>query len=407
MADNSQGPAPARAQLTDLQSQHPPIYLLNSIGSDRPRALAGVLQEEFPPRLLELLHKDQLVIGEIGQFTPDIRTLPAGPDNFIIGVNSGLMDFYYAVGRAAHGRAIIYVKSAIPENAPAISPQDMQELIVKALTNWRSLCQPGFWESIFGTAKHDTRIEHANFGMTENVKTETEMLVTSAELFMVAHELGHVALDSGACPPIHHEDESDADAWGLTMYLPCAERRFRRRMALAGMAFAVRITFSLTSVGVKFSKAYRPPMERLQLLLDKVRAESPSEQYFDESATVVVNYLDLMDSVDARITGKPPANPIAEWQARVRLIAVLEGVAEQMKPDNEFEIMWRLTAAKAPPEVMSRIAQKLTDYYLRDSRIEPYQGKETRDRMANALPRLIAQFPGTLQTYFPAAKPTS
>jgi hypothetical protein len=121
----------------------------------------------------------------------------------------------------------------------------------------------------------------------------------------------------------------------------------------------------------------------------------------------MVNYLDLMDSVDAQITGKPPANPIAEWQARVRLIAVLEAVAEQMKPDNEFEIMWRLTAAKAPPEVMSRIAQKLTDYYLRDSRIEPYQGKETRDRMANALPRLIAQFPDTLQTYFPAAKPTS
>lgn len=129
MADNSQGSAPARAQLTDLQSQYPPIYSLNSIGSDRPLALAGVLQEEFPPRLLELHHKDQLVIGEIGQHTPDIRTLPAGPDNFIIGVNSGLMDFYYAVGRAAHGRAINYVKSAIPENAPAINQKEMLELI--------------------------------------------------------------------------------------------------------------------------------------------------------------------------------------------------------------------------------------------------------------------------------------
>ncbi len=398
MANQLSAPTPARARLGELQKDHPPVYALNSIGSDRPRALAGVLQEKFPARLLELLGKDQLAVGEIGEFTPDTRTLNPAPDNFVVGVNSGLMDFYYAVGRAVHGLVRMYSNSQTPDNAPALGMQDVTTLVADTLKDWRSHCQPGLLESLFGNAKQEERIRYATFGLSETVHGLTESLVTSSELFIVAHELGHVAMDSGACASIHNDDESDADAWGLTMYLPCAEKRFRRRLSLAAMAFAVRITASLTTVGAKFSKAYKPPAERLQLLLDQVRKDSPSEQYYDESATILVNYLDLMDHVDARITGKNPSYPLAEWQGRVRLIAVLEAVATEMKPPREFEIMCRLTAANLPAESMSRIGQTLKDYYIGEATAEPYQGKELRDAMGQTLTRLISQFPGWLES---------
>src|SRR5262249_15532786 len=93
----------ATTRMNRLQAKFPPIYQRNSRGYDRGRSLAGVLVDVFPQTLRLLWESGQVVVGEIGQFQPSIATYPVSPNEFSIEITTGLMDFYYAVGRAIGG----------------------------------------------------------------------------------------------------------------------------------------------------------------------------------------------------------------------------------------------------------------------------------------------------------------
>jgi len=62
----------------------------------------------------------------------------------------------------------------------------------------------------------------------------------------------------------------------------------RFAIAWAGAVLAVRIIAALEHSGARFSSAYPPGDERVQGLLQELRAFSPTQQFYDEAATVLV-----------------------------------------------------------------------------------------------------------------------
>ncbi len=396
-------PTPAHAHLTERQRLRPPAYPLNSIGADRARALCGVLSGGLPQPLQDFLRDGVLTVGEIGSYKPDIRTFALASRNFVIEVNSGLMDFYYAVGRAIAGTFVVYSTSDIrhptsdkPDNRQALQVADVSALIAQTFTQWRTYSRPTLWDRL----SQEQRIQHASFPIADAVRAPTEMLVTSAELFMLAHELGHVAIDGKIRPPTHDSEERSADALGLEFYLPAAEAVVGRRTTYAGAAFAIRVTGGLARAGVKFSRTYPTPAERLGDLRAALRNACPSQQYFDEVATIMVAYLDLMDDVDDRINARTASQFGDAWQTRVRLIAMLEEIAKGRSTQNVFVANWVGDPGKLPPEAMADIAATLIRYYVGPPTAESYVHEPLRAKMGEALMACVSLIPEPLTAAF-------
>jgi hypothetical protein len=399
----------AQRYLADLQKQHPPSYPRNSRGFDRAQALAGVLFGAFPAPLLDLLAQGRVALGEVGVPTPDIRTDRHGlaDGEHCVVVHSGQMDFYYAVSRAAHGVARIYEgNNPMPRNEMALPMRESVRLVTEALIDWRRMCQPRFVEQLkrlFAGPDKDARIRPAEFELPEGIRALAERLSTSAELFMVAHEFGHVAMDCGLVAPPHDDEEAAADEIGLAYYLASSTPQIGLRATLAGMGFAVRVIGSLQEVGVQFSRAYDPPAERLARLLAAARRQAPSEAWHDESSTVLVNYLDQMDHADALRRGRPVMRSAAmhDWQGRVRLIAVLEEVVHGRSGREAFEALCRSTAKEASTATLATIGERLVRYYVGEPGGVGFQSPPIRAAMGQRLQEIVPQLAPELRACFP------
>ncbi len=348
---------PAQAQLAERQRKHPPSYPRNSLGNDRALALARVLV--LPEALETRFRAGSLVYGEVGDMIPDAHTLPLRDDNFVVLLTSGMMDFLYAVGRAMAGATVLWSEQGERQNAQALDTAHITELVAGTFKQWHKFCQPSLWD-LFWRSK---RIEHPDFAIGERVRSLTEAMVTSAELYMLAHETGHVLLDLGLTSAPQANEEMRADAVGFGLYLPVAQAAVRPRMAYAGAGFALRVLSALSHAGVRFSRAYPPAPERLAGLLAVMRQSCPSDGYFDEVSTVMVANFGLMDAVDALIVPGSMPNPLATWQARVSMIAVLQAVAERERPPSEFAEMFKLTAEEEPAADLADVAAVLCRYY--------------------------------------------
>lgn len=401
----------ARTYLAHLRKEHPPSYPLNSRGFDRAQALAGVLFGAFPPAMLDLLAQGRVALGEVGIATPDIRTDHHGLDKGerCVVVHSGQMDFYYAVSRAAHGVARVYVgNDPTPRNEMALPMNESVRLITEALVDWRRMCQPRFVDQVrrlFGAQDKDARIRPAGFELPDGVHALAERLSTCAELFMVAHEFGHVAIDGGLVAPPCADEEAAADAVGLSYFLPSSVPQIGLRATLAGMGFAIRVTGSLQEVGAEFSRAYDPPADRLGRLLQDVRRLAPSDAYHDESSTVLVNYLDQMDHADALRRARPVTRSAAmnEWQGRVRLIAVLEEVVHGRSGRAAFESLCRSTAKEASLATLATIGERLVQYYVGEPGGAGFQSPPIRAAMGERLKEIVPQLAPELRACFPIA----
>lgn len=393
--------------LRKLKQQHPPSYPLNSRGFDRAQALAGVLFESLPPAVQERVADGRVVIGELGIATPDAYTAQQGLDEGqrCIVLHSGQMDFYYAISRAAHAVGQVHDATGRPLNQMVLPMSEAFRLITETLRDWKLHCQPTLGEQIrgwFGSVPSDQRIGALSVALPEEVRGYAERLTTSAELFIMAHEFGHVALGCGAVAALTQREEADADQIGLAFYLPASKAQFNTRTAVAGMAFAIRVTASLVDVGAQFSHAYDPPAERLSKLLATLRAGAPSEAYHDESATVMVNYLDELDFADQMRRGQPiqRSDLMNEWQGRVRLIAVLEATVRSGAGYGAFEALCTVTAQSVHPAVLEKIAACLIQYYIGDPNGLAFQPAQLRSAMGEQLKSFIPQLPSDIRRAF-------
>jgi len=303
-------------------------------------------------------------------------------------VTSGMMNFLYAVGRAMAGAAT-FTSNSTPATSPAKSLEEVVELVAEVFKAWRRHCQP----TLIDLFRKNDPIAHARFTIAPQILAITENLVTSAELFIVAHELAHACFNLGLTKPPLANEEASADLLGLGFYARPATEVAGVRTAWAGAVLAVRIIAALEHSGARFSSAYPPGDERVQGLLQELRAFSPTQQFYDEAATVLVAQLDMMDDVDRRL-GKPNQPRLDRlWQARVRMIAVLQEIGCGRQVPDKFVAMWRLTASDLANAERAELAATLVQCLAKPDPECVFLPPDMRRAMLAALTKAIALLP--------------
>jgi hypothetical protein len=303
------------------------------------------------------------------------------------------MDFYYDVGKALGGTLVVYSTSPSPDNERALAPEAVADLVVKVYKEWQRYAERNWLSSLFRT---DPRFRYADFVLAEPARGPTEWLVTSAELFMLAHELAHVALDTRLRAPPTDNDELNADTLGFEWYMPPTQRAVGMRMAYAGAAFAVRVTAGLERIGVKFARHYPSPQARLDNLRTLFARSCPSRQYCDEASTIMVAYQDVMDDVDSRFA--PGSAPIPDRdRSRIRVIAELQEVAVGRLTREKFVTDIQSIARSLSSDDLRTLFAELHDYYILKAPQESYLPLDTRMKMGGELLACGSMLPGDLR----------
>jgi hypothetical protein len=333
-----------------------------------------------------------LAIGEIGERAPDVRTVPIDGSGFAIEFTSGMMDFVYAVVRALAGSTIRYNTTGAQNEAPL----ELSAVATHVAQTFKQWARHTRWPWLWG------RIDHPRFPVTDRVRELTEALSTVTELFMLSHELGHVAIHMGLYPSLPKHAEEDADSCGLLCFLPAAEKAVGLRLAIFGAVFAVRIFAGLERLGVRFSSRYPPQIRRVALLRAAIRSRCPTEQHFHEASTLMVAYQDMMDDVETIIDKDKHsvAPPPDGERILVRLIAELEEVGRGRQKQETLREHLIEVATLVPTEMMRQVAETLALFYMSEASGPTYLPRDIRGRMGMQLAGLIPHLPDPLKRMF-------
>ena len=342
-----------------------------------------------------LIDSGILAIGEIGQHKPDIRTVRTAGNGSAIEFCSGMMDFVYSVSRALAGAINEYADGG-RVNTALLDVGGIAPYAAQTLAEW------GKRWGLFGWLPWNRRrIKPPVLAITKSVGETAEELAKQAALFMLAHELGHVAEQQGMGPHVEANPESKADALGLALVLN-AHEGLSQRMPYAGAVFAVRVLKALENRHVRFSDQYPPATERLSVLRTVLHKSCPSTQAYHEVSTIAVAYMGLMDEVDYILTSsapRSPGHPSAE-QALITLIAILEEGARGRLPKEQVIDDFSRNLHLAPATSAQAIANSLVEYYLLNAGVS-YLDLEIRRQMGVMLVSIVVGMPEMLKNLFP------
>jgi hypothetical protein len=384
----------ALAHIAKRKKKFPPLFPERD-GRDRAQQLYRSLGPFLPDYVQNLFATGAVAIGEVGERAPDIRTIPLKGDAFAIEFTSGMMDFVYAVTRALAGVLVGY-STAGPTNKAALELPDTAALVANVFAQWKKHNGVGLWRP--------ARIARPDFPAAPGVLTWAELVATHAELFMLSHEIGHVIFNRRLAPPLHENDEENADAAGLSLFLVAGSGRgLLLRHIYNGAVFAVRIFAAMQNLGHRFSEKYPPQARRIELLKEQMRALSPSEQFLHEASTIAVAYEDQFDSVEALLQKNSAPRPQPKFdRILVRLIAELEEAAHGRLPEKKFIDDIGAIAGRVPSEMMRRVLETLVRYYDVPGS-DGHIPREIREKMGQVWRSAASQFPDSLKQALPAS----
>lgn len=337
-------PTAAQARLSEEQKRYPPP-------SDRVKDLYAALEQHLPPEVQQLAAQGNLVAGEVGEIHPDVATAYPDAGGYSIEFTTGMMLYTELVARYCAG---LFVEGAA--GATTITIDEVIALLEAVMQTYKQQSR-SMW-NIFRPkfAPQDVAVSPAAAQFRDGI-------LDSMRIFMLAHELGHVAISANACKTDNDNEELAADSLGLQFGLPAAAEKHSWRIALAGTAAAIRIFVSLQRFGVRFSSAYPPQDERLEVLEARTRAILGGDQRADEAGTVMVAVLDMMDDLDSRIQRQKTEWRYTEQRARIGLLARLIEVANGNISPGDFVDMLQPYQADLQPDVMARVLKTLHEYY--------------------------------------------
>jgi len=387
---NAPPTTPAQTYLLQQQRRYPPRYPKLD-GLDRAQQLFRVLAISLPESLKNSIANGTVTIGEIGRNVPYVRAVPLGSGNFVVEFTSGMMDFQYAVARALTGLD----SSNVSQKPLPLRKEVIARLVRKVLLQWSRYMR---WSIVWPRPK----VEIPNVQASQSAVDFFELVATAGELFMLAHELGHIALNGGLVGQIYGNEEMDADFYGLQFLLPAAETKWHKRVAYGSPVFAIRFLASLERLGVRFAEQYPPEAERMRMLREQIRKLCPSQQYFFEVSTIMVAWQDMLDDIDNLINPKSPRTFPDVDRVSVRLIAELEEVARGNITLEKFIEHIGNLGKVYPHETVSKAMQYLLHDYIRP----PQEGGtfisiQLRVLMTLKLAELVAQVPPDLKHFFP------
>jgi len=173
--------------------------------------LYSQLQSRLPIELEQLFTDGYIAVGSINDESPEAYVEKVGDNGYAIVFHTGLKNFIYRIARALATR--FFPSDSSSEHR---APQLAETARVIAEIFW--------WYQETGTA----------FGPSYEISDQqiqvASMLATEAEVFLLAHEIGHVVADAGLAAQFiqrataigaleHHSDEHAADAIGLRIAL--------------------------------------------------------------------------------------------------------------------------------------------------------------------------------------------
>jgi len=381
---------PAMAQLAKHQKRHPPLYA-SLRGGDRARQLYHVLAPCLPQKLQDPVSSGTVTIGELGRNSPEIQTIPIDGHGAVIEFNSGMIDFVYAVVRTLAGSMVRVTKSG-PKNEPALPVTDVARQTAALFRQWK---WPNCWIWVV------RRIAYPPFEITQKVHARVGEVAKNTELFLLAHELGHVAIDLALVPPSPEKAEVQADALGCRFIFSLATLGQLDLADLYGAAvLAVRICAGLELGGVVFPKSYPKQAIRLKSLRNAAMSACPSMQYFHEISRIGVAYEDQMDDVEDHIVRSLRVRPPDSERLLIQLIAELLNVALGRLSTREFAGNITDLSAQIPPDIMRQALNTLHGYYVasppKDSFIDVYM----RERMRQSLLQVMEDLPSQVRKLF-------
>jgi hypothetical protein len=381
----------AERMLRQDQERSPPLY-----GSQN--GVVGLLQRLKLRDMMQQAYSDgRFAIGEIGNVTPDAFTKPRGRGHpyYVIEITSGMLDFTYAFGMAMAGRDVILNKDGSHQNEPVADTKQVVSKAADVLRNWQRYSNI----SLQDFYRRRTRIDRDIFSLPPSALDIEERIIICANLFVLCHELGHVALNLGFVKTegvVNYSEELKADLIGLEIYWESVQEDFDPRLAMAGYGFSVRLLESLSRLGVKFSDQYGDVRARLELGLSQLRQLAPSDQYFDESSTVLVAKLQQMDDIDLAVTGR--GKPWIDerwnrWSSLVSLIAVSLSVINDNTPKSVWLELFQREVDRLNKADAQYVARTLHLYYMDQPRRPSLIREDVKRQMGAAIGAMVPDLP--------------
>jgi hypothetical protein len=355
---------------------------------DRAQQLLAILKPALPPPMQLLLDSGDVAVGEIGHIHPSVRAVSIDRDSAVVLFNTGMMDFVYATCRALSGATAFVNDDQLP--AQAVHGQDpvasVARDVAKLFEQWRR-------HNRFFARKR--KIAYPDFPIGPRVHALTETLAKHAELFMLAHELGHIALKRGLAPKFSNNSEINADAVGFAYYFEPACACTSPRFAFAAAIVCIGILSGLERVGVHFDDDYPPQRARMRVLHRLLGGLASCQQHYHELTTIAVGYESMLDHVSDIIDGA--LMPGTSFPSVDRLLGFLIGALEELEKESismeRFAEDVERRSRSAPPGMAKEALARLTEYYIKNPHPEDtFIPQPIRARMGEALTEYLQRF---------------
>ena len=258
---------------------------------------AALHYQELAPRLPHELRQQfdsgRIAIGEIGVLTPNAFIKDLGPAGYVIQVHTGLSRFLYRVSKALHTNVRIYSDGDVQE--PTLD-QTQTAALVEVI--FRNFMASGKIAGPTGYPISRAQIERAS------------SLTTQAELFTVAHEIGHAAIwlkDGDAPHDLSPQQELEADRLALLFALGVAgtadKAKMSYRMIYAGAEFMLRVFAGLEHLGYRFAETHPLPSNRIACLRETMTMLAGGRRGFIQLSTIAFAYDQLLEDIERRLAG--------------------------------------------------------------------------------------------------------
>jgi hypothetical protein len=253
---------------------------------------------------------------------------------------------------------------------------------------------------VFLTYAASQQILAARHSAHEEQQKLAHQLASEAELFLLAHEVGHAWIAHESIPSaesslrgykITWEEEFASDQLAIAWLLGKALTRGKgARMVYAGAEFALRVLICLENVGTPFTGTH--PKANLRLEILRVTAREICDKFkvpFDQIRTIAIANDEFLDEIERRIHGLDPTPNQDRTRVRSKLLVLLEECDKGMI-DEEFAAAEMAVFRKySSDKVMLGAANDAREHL-----------KSSHPKRISLLERLMAKLPDPLPSQF-------
>jgi hypothetical protein len=382
--------------LRERQQVHPPWQ-----GADRAAQILGLVRPGLiVPEINLRLFAGTLAVGEVGLAPPTASTSHLDDGSFVVEINSGLMHLMALVTRTLHAFSTEHSPGGIVK--PALTHKQLVNRLGQIFLDW----QGGQLGTLEGFRKASVTID-------PKMARLAHALAVNAEIFVLAHELGHVVMDGGDReeypPPAQWiGPETYADWLGLKVSLATGSRLGNVRLMYAGVLLAVRVFSFLGRFGQPFCGPHARPAERFGVVKRMARDLFGHDIQYTTASTIALAYDEALEGAENVLEGRPHDTEQTDERVRVRLWAMLEERLKEGISHERFIEDMKGAMSGVTPSICEAVAKSFREWFVDSA------GASLPDPTGGRLPVMggflrvaIPHFPEPARTVFATQFPLS